>query len=250
MLLAVDIGNTNISFGLFNGRRLEEQFDIPTKNASINDIIRARIKKPGDITASVICSVVPAKTRALLKTITALTGKKPYIIGKGTVVPIKNLYLRPKQLGQDRLVNAYAASVLYGKPLIVIDSGTATTIDVVDKKNRYMGGVICAGMRIALEALNEKTAALPRIRLGAPESLIARDTKNGMLSGAVFGSADSCGGIVGRIKKLLGEDTSLVGTGGAIFLLKKYSGMNLKIDKNLTLKGLSLVYQNEIAKHI
>jgi len=250
MLLAVDIGNTNISFGLFDGSRLTGRFDIPAKNAPTKDIIRARIKKTGNITASVICSVVAARTTTLSRILTAVTGRKPYIIGKDVTVPIKNLYLQPKQLGQDRLVNAYAASLIYGKPLIAIDSGTATTIDAIDKENRYMGGVICAGMRIALEALNEKTAALPVIKLRAPRTLIARNTKDGMLSGAVFGSADACEGIAGRMKKLLGKDTTIVGTGGDILLLKKYSGMNLKIDRNLTLKGINLVYRNEIEKLI
>ncbi len=245
MLLAVDIGNSNISCGIFKGTRLIEQFDIPTKACS-KERFRQKISSPAIITEVIICSVVPKKTKITLSALKSLTGKTPYIIGKDLIVPISNLYRRPKQLGQDRLVNAYAASILYQAPLLVIDSGTTITFDVVSKNNEYVGGLIVPGMEISLKALKEKTALLPEVKLSSPRVLIGRDTKNSIISGIVFGTADLCNGIIKRLKARLGRNALVIGTGGNICLIKKYSQSRMKIDKDLTLKGINLTYRNEI----
>jgi len=247
MLLAIDIGNTNISCGLFEGLKLTRQFDIPTKTP-----FKARfLKKLGDlskISDILICSVVPRQTTVVSGILTALTGKTPYIIGKDAIVPIKNLYHKPKQVGQDRLVNAYAASLLYPPPLIIIDSGTAVTFDIISKKIEYLGGLIAPGMEASLKALKEKTALLPEVKLSSPKALIGKDTKNSILSGIVFGAADLCSGIVRRIKNKIGKNTLIIGTGGNINLIKKYSKLDIKIDKELTLKGINFIYKHEIKR--
>lgn len=244
MLLAIDIGNSNITFGIFKAGKLKKQFDIPSKSYS-----KLRLQKLGTkpkISATVICSVVPKLAKILQHDLSILTGKKPYIIGKDLIVPIKNNYREPSQLGQDRLVNAYAAGKLYKAPLIVIDSGTAVTLDVVGKNKAYWGGLIIPGTEIALQALNEKTALLPLIKLTKPKQLIGGNTQESILSGVVHGMAGSVKELVSRIKEETGKNTRVIGTGGNISLIDKYSNIKIRLDTNLTLKGIELVYENAI----
>ena len=249
MLLAIDIGNTNISCGIFNGLRLIKQFDIPT-NAGFKANFKKRFKNNPKISDSVICSVVPKQTRLVLSSLLSVTGKRPYIIGKELTVPIKNLYRKPKQVGQDRLVNAYAASILYKTPLIAVDSGTAITFDVISKNKAYLGGLIVPGMEISLKALKERTALLPFVKLSRPQMLIGTDTKNSILSGIVFGTSDLCNGIVKRLKARLGKDALVIGTGGNIRMIQEYSGIHMKMDKDLTLKGMNFTYKHAIKKSL
>jgi len=249
MLLAIDIGNTNISCGVFKGSRLIEKFDIPSKKYS-DLLLSKKLKNLPEISASVICSVVPKQTKVVSSSLFSLTGKLPLIIGKDLETPIKNLYHKPKQVGQDRLVNAYAASIFYKTPLVVVDSGTAVTFDIISGKNEYLGGLITPGMDMSLKALEEKTALLPKVKLTNPKTLIGKDTKSSILSGIVFGTAELCNGIIRRIKKVIGKASLVIGTGGNICRIKKYSKTDIKIDKNLTLKGIYLIYKYGIKKSI
>jgi len=246
MLLAIDIGNTNINFGIFakhygeKGDRLIKRFDIPTK-----DYARSKLKGnlgKYNIDDAVICSVVPRVTKILTRDLRAGVRIRPYIIGKDIIVPIKNLYRNPAQVGQDRLVNAYAGVMLYVAPLIVVDFGTAITFDVVSKKKEYFGGMILPGLGISLKALSENTALLPRIKLAKPQEFIGRDTQNSMLSGIVYGFAALTDDLVIRIKEKIGKNAQAVATGGNIGLISKYCHQLDKIDRDLTLKGLNFIY--------
>lgn len=243
MLLAVDIGNTNISFGLFKGKQLSRRFDIPTKHCSRIKLKvflnRAAIKK------SVICSVVSGLTGALSRDLVALTGVRPYIIGKDILVPVKNRYRRPKEVGQDRLVNAYAAASLYGAPSIVVDCGTAVTFDVISRNNEYLGGMILPGLGISLDALSERTALLPKVKLAKPKEFIGRDTRSSILSGLVYGMAVLIDEFNRRIKQEVGSNALVIGTGGNIQLVSGYCRSFSKIDRGLTLKGINLIYKNK-----
>jgi len=246
MLLAIDIGNTNISFGIFKGKKLKNKFDIPADTYSKSKLLKKiGVVRPGLFDIA-ICSVVPKLTRLLQRDLESLTGQKAYIIGKNLSIPINNRYYKPAQLGQDRLVNAYAAIKLYKTPLIVIDSGTAVTFDVVGSNQAYLGGLISPGMKISFEALKEKTALLPLVKLGAPKILIGRSTKASILSGVVFGIAGMVKELVNRVKKDIGENATVIGTGGNINLIKKYSRLELKIETELTLKGINFIYENKI----
>jgi len=245
MLLAIDIGNTNIKSALFKGKKIIKRFDLPVKNYSKSKFAKKLISGQ-PISAAAICSVAPKLTRVIQQDLKLLTGKTPYVIGKDLIVPMKNFYRNPKQLGQDRLVGAYAACNLYPAPLIVIDSGTAITFDAVSKKNEFLGGLIFPGMGICFEALREKTALLPQIKLQPPKNLIGADTKNSILSGIVFGIASLSKEVTNRIKQRLGKDALVIGTGGGIHLIKKYSGISIKIDPDLTLKGINLIYESRI----
>ena len=193
---------------------------------------------------AIVCSVVPKVTRIIDKNLRRFLGKRPYIIGKEIIVPIKNLYRKPKQVGQDRLVNAYAGVRLYGAPLIVVDFGTAITFDAVSQRKEYLGGMILPGLGISLDSLAERTALLPKIKLAAPREIIGRDTKNSMLSGIVYGFAALTDDLTKRIKAKIGMNARVIGTGGNIRLIGRYCQSLDKIDADLTLKGLNLIYQN------
>jgi len=248
MLLAIDIGNTNINLGLFSGRRLLKKYAIPTRKKKyypcLNKLLGGRRKSIQEI---VISSVVPQSTAVLTGDLKKLLGKNPLIIGKHILPPIKNLYRRPAQVGQDRLVNAYVAATLYGVPAIVVDFGTAVTFDVISRHKEYLGGMIVPGLGISLEALSEKTALLPKIKLAQPKEFIGRDTRASMLSGIVYGFAALTDDLVIRIKKKIGQKALVIGTGGNIGLMVNYCRKIDKIDPDLTLKGLALICNRNTA---
>jgi len=242
MLLAIDIGNTNINLGLFRGNRLYGRYGITTKIKRYKPYLQKIIKR-NKIDDVIICSVVPVANKILEKNLRGLLGKSPYIIGKEIKVPVRNLYRKPSEVGQDRLVNAYAGVMLYGAPLIAVDFGTAVTFDVVSRNKEYLGGMILPGLGISLDALNQRTALLPRIKLEEPKEFIGRDTASSMLSGIVYGFAALTDDLVIRIKKKIGKNARVIGTGGSIDLIGKYCRRIDRIDKDLTLKGLNLIYR-------
>jgi type III pantothenate kinase len=239
MLLAIDIGNTNITFGIFRGKNLFRKFDIPTDKFSY-----ASLKKksgPFKPREAIICSVVPWATRQLEGVLSRMH-IRPLIIGKDTLVPIKNLYRHPQQVGQDRLVNAYAVVRLYGAPAVIVDFGTAITFDVVSRNNEYKGGLIVPGLNISLKALSQRTALLPQLELSVPREFIGRDTKSSMLSGVVYGFASLTDILLSKIKKDIDKRAMVVATGGDVRLMARYCRKIDKIDETLTLKGLNLIY--------
>jgi type III pantothenate kinase len=242
LLLAIDIGNTNISFGIFKGMRLIRRFDIPTKSYSLNKI-KSRLAR-FQLDDCIICSVVPGLTRRLEKDLKKSLSKPAYILGKDLLVPIKNLYRFPKQVGQDRLANAYAAAVKYGAPLIAIDFGTAVSFDVVSKNKEYLGGMILPGLEISLQALSKHTALLPKIKLKDPGEFIGQDTESSMLCGLVHGFAALTDELVIRIKKKIGRNAKVIATGGNITLVARFCKNIDFIEKELTLKGLYFIYEN------
>ncbi len=244
MLLAIDIGNTNISFGVFKGPKLIRSFNIATHNYNckkLKSLLGKNIFKD-----AIICSVVPRTTLTLSRDLTKILGKKPYIIGKDIKVPVKNCYSRPKEVGADRLIGAYAGIQLYGAPLIIIDFGTAITFDLVSKDKAYLGGMILPGLQLSLDALAQKTALLPKLKLDLPKDFIGRDTKNSMLSGIVYGFASLTDNLIKKIRLKLGKNVKVIVTGGNTQLMAKYSSQIKIKNPDLILKGLRLVYQKEI----
>lgn len=243
MLLTIDIGNTNISLGLFKGARLTKKMSITTANASSSTVVIRNLFDKYAIEDTLICSVVPKATALLSKKIKAVTGKLPLLIGKDITVPIKNLYHKPHQVGQDRLVNAYAGVALYGAPLIVADLGTATTFDIISTKKEYLGGMILPGLQMSLDALSEHTALLPKTKLAPPKGLIGRNTQNSILSGVVYGFASLTEDLFSRIKSRIGKNARLIGTGGDMLMMSRYCKSFYCVDRDLTLKGLRLIYE-------
>lgn len=247
MLLAIDIGNTNITLGLFKGKRLVKKASLPTCEKGFDRKIK-RAFYNYDVKAIVICSVVPKVERFLDRILKRLFKIKPLVLGKDIKTPIRNLYKKPKQVGQDRLVNAFAGCTFYKAPLIIIDFGTAVTFDVVSKRGAYLGGIIVPGIELSLNALSEKAALLPKVKLrsrfkSAP-SILGKTTSESMLSGIFHGYASMCDGLVANLKKRFGFKFNVIATGGNAHLISQYSTSIKKSDDNLTLKGINLIFQN------
>ena len=247
MLLVIDIGNSNITFGAFKGKKLVKKLSLPTKDAIVKrKSFTVRLKNAFSkykVERIAICSVVPKAERALSAVLQKLFRVKPLILGKSLKVPIKNLYKKPGQVGQDRLVNAYAGRELYRAPLIIIDFGTAVTFDVVSKKGAYLGGIIVPGVKLALSALSEKAALLPEITLEKPSYILGRTTAESMANGIFYGYGAMCDGLVKKLKKRFGINFKVLATGGNARLISQYSSAIQKIDENLVLKGISLIFK-------
>jgi len=237
-LVAIDIGNTNIAIGMFDGQRLREKVKIPTdRKGLLRQKLAERIRK-GRYARAIISSVVPAATGHVEHILYRCGIKDIAVLGKNARVPIENLYTKKREVGQDRLVNAYAAKTLYGSPAVIIDFGTAVTFDAVSVKGAYLGGLILPGIGISFSALYEKAALLPRVALERASSIIGRDTKDSMRGGILFGYGAMCDGLVARYKKMLGRTTNVIITGGDARLVSQYSKRSYIIDEDLTLKGL------------
>ena len=237
MILAIDIGNTSIHVGLFKGRTLRRQFSLPTRMARSAGKLRRRLRI-GSATEAVVCSVVPWATPVVVRTLRAAGCRRVRVVGRDLRVPIKNRYRNPRQVGQDRLVGAYAAWRAYRRDCIVVDFGTAITIDVVTKKGEYLGGVIAPGLSISLEALATRTALLPKVDLREPPELLGRDTSNSIRSGLLFGCVALCDGLVTQLKRRYAPKAVVVATGGASSLIAKHAHTIDHLRPNLVLEGL------------
>lgn len=244
MLLAIDVGNTTVSAGIFKGRRLVYTGKVMTKKPASRKYYIAefrKILKNRNIDNVIVSSVVPDTTRALKAIFINNFKIRPIILGENLKVPIKNLYRNPKQVGQDRLVNAYAGYKKFGGGLIIVDFGTAVTFDVVSKKGEYLGGIIVPGIETSLRTLSEKAALLPRIKIKKVKTLIGKDTKTSMLSGVLHGYASLCDGLISRIKKETGHGYKVILTGGHARLISKYCRC-YSVQPDLTLEGLSKIF--------
>lgn len=251
MLLAIDIGNTNIEFGVYEQAGIRARFRLGTNREitsdeiglfmmqffSINGIDKAQIE---DI---IITTVVPQVMYSLSNAMKKYIGLTPLVIGENIRCEIENRYDNPKEVGADRLVNSLAAFERYGGPLIIVDFGTATTFDVVSKDGAYLGGSIYPGVKISVEALFEKTAKLPRVELVKRESAIGKNTIGSVQSGVMFGYVGAVLHIVAQIERELGEKARVIGTGGLANMIgEQQPGIFYAIDRTLTLDGLKLIY--------
>jgi type III pantothenate kinase len=261
MLLAIDIGNTNITLALFragtqvatrraatNARASADEFE-----ATIDGLLRLDDVGLADVSAIVAASVVPAVTAAA-EAVAARRGR-PILLASAGTVPIAVRVDRPDEVGADRLVNALAAQRLYGTPAVVVDFGTATTFDCVAADGAYVGGAIAPGLELGLEALASRTAKLPRIELRAPTRAIGRDTVSAMQSGTVYGYQALATGLLARIRAELAEsndvavgDVRAILTGGLSQApwAKALDGVDA-IDPDLTLKGLAILHAEVVS---
>ncbi len=246
MVLTIDIGNTTTSFGLFEGKRLASHFTMtshPTRTpdelaAQLQGLSASRGFSPRQATRIVLCSVVPRMTAVVIQALQLLHASPIRVVGQDLRVPLKNRYRYPEQVGQDRLVGAYAAWKTYRKTCIVADFGTAITIDVVTKAGEYLGGVIAPGLELSLEALASRTALLPRIELGKPPELLGRDTANSIRSGVLYGCAALCDGLVTQLKRRYAPTATVVATGGSSTLIAPYAPTIDHLKPHLILEGL------------
>jgi len=251
MLLAIDIGNTNIKIGVFDGDELKATWNVATGIHSTTDeyggvllnLMERKKVSPSEITGVALCSVVPPLLPAFVELCTKYLHSEALVVEAGVKTGMHIRLDNPREVGSDRVVDAVAAQHLYGKPLIIVDLGTATTFSVVSQEGDYLGGAIAPGIVIATEALYTRTAALPRIRLNRPEQAIGRNTVTAMQSGIVFGHAGLIEGMIRRIEQELGSKAKVIATGGqAYFLAQEIPAIEI-VDPDLTLIGLRLIYE-------
>ena len=235
MLLAVDIGNTNIVLGLFKKDKLISKQRILSDRS-------ACVKVEGPLDAAVISSVVPDLTRVISKKIEKQYGVKPVIVNRHDIRDIKIALKNKDQIGIDRLVNAVAVKQLYSAPAIIIDFGTATTFCALDREGRYLGGAITSGLAISRDILHERTAKLPHIRIVKPRKAIGRNTLEAMRSGLFYGYVDMVDGMIKRFKTELGSNAKVIATGGLSGIIASGTDKIDIVDPDLTLKGLKIVY--------
>ncbi|NQT75116.1 MAG: type III pantothenate kinase [Candidatus Omnitrophica bacterium] len=245
MLLAVDIGNTSINNGIFEGGggRLRQTFRI---SAYARDLKQqyARKLRPylNKIECAMVVSVAPRALRQVEGALRKILPGDILVVGRDMDTGVKNRYKDPRQVGQDRLVNARAAYEMYGGPCVVVDFGTAITIDVINRNREYLGGVIAPGVEISLEALSRRAALLPRVNIKRPAGILGKETRQSMISGAVYGFSSLCDGIVKKLKKMYCRQAKVVATGGLSRLIGPYCETVSRIDPELTLKGLNLIF--------
>uniref|UniRef100_A0A7C1IZQ3 Type III pantothenate kinase n=1 Tax=Ammonifex degensii TaxID=42838 RepID=A0A7C1IZQ3_9THEO len=251
MLLVLDIGNTNIAVGLFEGEKLAAAWRIATRREQTADEVGLLLRQflreegftPETVTGIAACSVVPPLNLTVERACGHYFGREVFWVGPGTRtgVPVKTE--NPREVGADRVVNAAAGYALYGGPLVVVDFGTATTFDVVSAKGEYLGGVIAPGVDISCEALFNRAAKLPRVELAVPPTVIGRNTLHSMQAGIVYGFAGLVDEINRRIRAELKDEARVVATGGLATIIARESKTIEKVDPYLTLIGLRLIYE-------
>jgi type III pantothenate kinase len=251
MLLTVDVGNTNINIGVFDGSKLKGTWKVATGVHRMPDeyasLLLNLFERHGvdasQVTDAILCSVVPTLVGVFEEVCRRYLKVLPLVVESGVKTGVRICLDNPREVGADRVVNAVAAHQLYGGSVIVIDLGTATTFDAVSEDGDYLGGAIAPGIAIATEALFTRTAALPRVELTHPKRAVGRNTVAAMQSGIVFGYAGLIEGIVVRIQQEMGGKAKVVATGGYAELLARETPVIEVVNPDLTLIGLRLIYE-------
>ncbi|HCR72039.1 MAG TPA: type III pantothenate kinase [Anaerolineae bacterium] len=251
MLLVIDIGNTNLTLGLYEGDKLGAHWRLATDHNRMPDeyglqflgVLQNAGKTVKDITGISLASVVPPLTGRVIQACEEYLKQKPLVVDTGIKTGIKIRYEDPRAVGADRVCDAVAVMKLYGGPACVVDFGTATTFNAITKDGEYLGGAITAGINLAAEALYTRAAKLPRIDLQLPPSVIGRNTIHAMQSGLLFGYVSMVEGMVGRFRSELGSDMKVVATGGLAEVVAKETKVIDIISPWLTLEGLRLIWE-------
>ena len=251
MILAIDMGNTNIVTGcLGNDDRIyfTERFSTDLNKTEleyavvIKTILEIHDINRNEINGAIIASVVPPLTHIVKSALRKLLKCEPVVVGAGLKTGL-NIHLDdPSTLGADLVVDSVAAMNIYGSPAIVIDMGTATTMTVINKDNTYIGGVIFPGVNVSVEALAAGTSLLPRVSLGAPKKQIAANTMDAIKSGIIYGEASRIDGMIDRFEEELGYKTTVVATGGLASVVVPHCKHDIINDPELMLKGLKMIY--------
>lgn len=251
MLLTIDIGNTNLTLGLYEGDTLGAHWRLATDHNRMPDeyglqflgLLQNAGKTLTDIKGISLASVVPPLTGRVIQACREYLKQEPLVVDAGIKTGIKVRYEDPKAVGADRICDAVAVMKLYGGPACVVDFGTATTFNAITKDGEYLGGAITAGINLAAEALYTRAAKLPRIDLQVPPSVIGRNTVHAMQSGLLFGYVSMVEGMVARFRAELGNDMRVVATGGLAEVVAKETRVIDIIAPWLTLEGLRLIWE-------
>ena len=256
MILAVDIGNSNIVFGGVEKDQILFEARIRTESTKTSDEYCVDLKiildvyhvKPEDIEGAIIASVVPQVLNSVKTALMKLTGKAPLVVGPGLKTGLNIKIDNPSQVGADLVVGCVAALREHKAPLIVIDMGTATTMIVVNRNGAFIGGSIIPGVKISMDALSGRTALLPGLQLDAPKHAIGRNTIDCMRSGIMMGTACMLDGMVERMEAELGEKTTVVLTGGIAKFIAPMCRTEMIYDKDLLIKGLVALYRDNVRR--
>ena len=251
MLLTIDLGNTNLTLGLYQGEKLGAHWRLATDHARMPDeyglqflgLLEHAGHSHKDLTGVCLASVVPQLTGRVLQACREYLKQEPLVVDAGIKTGIKIRYEDPKAVGADRVADAVAVMQMYGGPACVVDFGTATTFNALTKDGEYLGGAITAGVNLAAEALFARAAKLPRIDLQRPPSVIGRNTVHAMQSGLLFGYVSMVEGMVSRFRAELGGDMKVIATGGLAETIAKETDVVDIIAPWLTLDGLRILWQ-------
>ena len=254
MLLVIDVGNTNIVLGAFDGPKLAHHWRISTTSRTTDEmglfllqLIEHHGVRREQLTGAVISNVVPSQLYTIEKAVRRYLGLEALVVGKGMKTGMRVRTDNPREVGADRIVNAVAAVEEHAAPLLVVDFGTATTFDCVSTEGDYVGGAIAPGLRISADALFERTAMLPRVELERPPKAIGTNTVRSMQSGLFWGYVGLVDGLARRCKEELGGTPRCIATGGLANLVGRACVEIDEVDEHLTLKGLRLLWERNRA---
>jgi type III pantothenate kinase len=250
MLLAIDVGNTNIVYGLFDGDALVQKFRVESVRGRTADeyaatllaLLAMRGTNAKAIDAAVLASVVPSLTEPMLRLVRTVVGQEAVVVGPGIRTGMAILIENPREVGADRIADAVAGYERAKGGVIVVDFGTSTNFDVVTPKGEYLGGVLAPGLQISADALFVRAAKLPRVEIAKPPKVVGRNTVHAMQSGIVYGYVGLVDGLVERIIAELGHPCSVIATGGLASLIAPLSKTIGETDEDLTLVGLRILY--------
>lgn len=251
MILAIDMGNSNIVIGVIDHAKTYFVERVTTNHGktdleyavNIKDILEIHNLPISAIEGAILSSVVPPLTDIVLSAVKKITGKEPMLVGSGMKTGLNIKMDNPKAVGSDLIVDAVAALKDYPAPIIVIDMGTATTMSVIDRGGNYIGGVIFPGLRVSLDSLSSRAAQLPYIGLNKPAKIIGKNTIDCMKNGILYGNAAMIDGVIDRIQDELGSRASLVATGGLAPFVLPLCRHEIEYDEALLLKGLLILYE-------
>ncbi|NIS82546.1 MAG: type III pantothenate kinase [Anaerolineales bacterium] len=251
MLLTIDIGNTNITLGLYRKKDVVSAWRLATAHERMPDeyglqmlgLIHHTGCEADEIHGIALASVVPPLTGTFLQACEDYLGERPLVVDAGVKTGVRIRYEDPKAVGADRVVDAAAVQHLYGGPACVVDFGTATTFDAISDEGDYLGGAIAPGIGIAAEALFQRTAKLPRVELAHPPAVIGRNTVHAMQSGLLFGYVGLVEGMVARFRAELGPEMKVIGTGGLVEIIASETDAIQILAPWLTLEGLRIIWE-------
>ncbi len=251
MFLAIDIGNTNVTLGVYRGERLAATWRIATVHDRMADeygilltqLLAHRGVQPAEISGAALASVVPALTGTFRKVCADYLAQDVLVVDAGVKTGVRIRYENPREVGADRVVDCAAVQLKYGGPACVVDFGTATTFDAISREGDYLGGAIAPGIGIAAEALFSRASKLYRVEIAPPARAIGANTVAAMQSGIFFGSVGLVEGLVARFRRELGDDMKVIATGGLAEVVARETAVIQHVDPWLTLDGLKMIYE-------
>ena len=251
MLIAIDIGNTNVVIGIYREKDLVAHWRLSSQTARTSDecwillssLLKSNSIEMEQIQGGIISSVVPNLTSTFILVLEDYFRLSPIIVDSNLKLDLKILYEDPRAVGADRICNAVAGFHFFGGPLVILDFGTATTFDVVSATNEYLGGIIAPGIELTASVLHQRAARLPKVELKFPASVIGTTTESSIQSGLMFGTVELINGLIDRIEQQIGHTVKTVATGGLAKVVSPYTNKIERIEPFLTLDGLRLIYE-------